>query len=290
MLLSRGEKIFNAINYGLLFLLAFVTIFPILYVVSVSVTPLNVLTQYGGFLIIPREITLEAYRFILSQDLIPRAYLNTAIITTAGTSINMVLTLLMAYPLSRKHMPGRNILLIFVLIPMLFSGGLIPLFILVKNLSLINTFWAVILPGAISTYYLLLMKSFFEELPQDLFECAYLDGASEFTILFKIVLPLSTPVIATLTLFYGVGQWNSFFYALMFLTDKELQPLQVILRDLLINSMRQDVESSLEFTQLLPGETLKMAAVMLSIIPLLIIYPFLQKYFTKGLLLGSIKG
>jgi putative aldouronate transport system permease protein len=187
-------------------------------------------------------------------------------------------------------MPGRNILLVFVLIPMLFSGGLIPLFILVKDLSLINTFWAVILPGAISTYYLLLMKSFFEELPQDLFECAYLDGASEFTILFKIVLPLSTPVLATLTMFYGVAHWNSFFYALMFLTDKELQPLQVILRDLLTGAMRTEVEASLEYTQLLPGETLKMAAVMLSIIPLLIIYPFLQKYFTKGLLLGSIKG
>ena len=196
----------------------------------------------------------------------------------------------MAYPLSRKRLPGRKILLVFVLIPMLFSGGLVPLFILVKNLSLINTFWAIILPGAVSTYYLLLMKSFFEDLPQDLFECAFLDGASEFTILFKIVLPLSTPVIATLTLFYGVLQWNSFFYALMFLTDKELQPLQVVLRDLLTGATNTEVQSSLEFTQLLPGETLKMAAVMLSIIPLLIIYPFLQKYFTKGLLLGSIKG
>ena len=134
------------------------------------------------------------------------------------------------------------------------------------------------------------MKSFFEQLPQDLFECAYLDGASEFTILSQIVMPLSTPVIATLTLFYGVANWNSFFYALMFLTDKDLQPLQVILRDLLTGAMRTEVEASLEYTQLLPGETLKMAAVMLSIIPLLIIYPFLQKYFTKGLLLGSIKG
>jgi putative aldouronate transport system permease protein len=253
-------------------------------------TPLGVLAKYGGFLIIPREITFEAYRYILTQDLIPRAYLNTIIITLGGTLINMVLTVLMAYPLSRSRMPGRKLLLVFVLIPMLFSGGLIPLFILVKNLHLVNTFWAVILPGAVSTYYLLLMKSFFEELPQDLFECAYLDGASEFTILIEIVLPLSTPVLATLTLFYGVAHWNSFFYPLMFLTDKAMQPLQVILRDLLTGAMRQEVESSLEYTQLLPGETLKMAAVMLSIIPMLIVYPFLQKYFTKGLLLGSIKG
>jgi putative aldouronate transport system permease protein len=290
MLLSRREKVFNLANYVLLFILAFLTVFPVLYVVSVSLTPLEVLTQYGGFVIVPPKVTFDAYRYILSQDLIPRAYLNTIIITLSGTTINMVLTLLMAYPLSRTRMPGRKLLLVFVLIPMLFSGGLIPLFILIKDLTLINSFWAVILPGAISTYNLLLMKSFFEQLPQDLFECAYLDGASEFTILSQIVLPLSTPVIATLTLFYAVAHWNSFFYALMFLTDKELQPLQVILRDLLTGATRQEVEASLEYTQLLPGETLKMAAVMLSIIPLLIVYPFLQKYFTKGLLLGSIKG
>lgn len=290
MLFSRGDKFIQWIIYFLLFVLAFLTIFPILYVVSVSLTPLSVLTRYGGFLVIPVEVTLEAYKYILSQELIPRAYLNTIIIAVVGTLINLVLTILMAYPLSRKGMPGRTIMLVFVLIPMLFSGGLIPLFILVKNLDLINTFWAVILPGAISTYYLLLMKSFFEQLPQDLFECAYLDGASEFTILTQVVLPLSTPVIATMTLFYGVTHWNSFFYPLMFLTDKQLQPLQVILRDLLIGATRTEVEASLEFAQLLPGETLKMAAVMLSIIPLLVIYPFLQKYFTKGLLLGSIKG
>lgn len=290
MLLSRTEKFFHLVNYVALFLVAAITVFPVLYVISVSLTPLGVLAKYGGFLIIPREITFDAYKYILSQDLIPRAYMNTVIITVVGTTLNMVLTLLVAYPLSRKRMPGRTFLLVFVLIPMLFSGGLIPLFILIKNLQLINTYWAVILPGAISTYYLLLMKSFFEELPQDLFECAYLDGASEFTILFQIVLPLSTPVIATLTLFYGVAHWNSFFYALMFLTDKDLQPLQVILRDLLTGAMHTEVEASLEYTQLLPGETLKMAAVMLSIIPLLVVYPFLQKYFTKGLLLGSIKG
>lgn len=290
MLLSRSEKFFHAVIYLLLFLLAFVTLFPVLYVFSVSLTPLGVLTQYGGFVIFPREITFSAYKYILSQDLIPRAYQNTIIITVTGTLTNLILTVLMAYPLSRKNMPGRTLLLVFVLIPMLFSGGLIPLFILVKNLKLINTFWAVILPGAIATYYLLLMKSFFEQLPQDLFECAYLDGASELTILTQIVLPLSTPVMATMALFYGVGHWNSFFYPLMFLTNKALQPLQVILRDLLIGATLEEVEASLEYAQLLPGETLKMAAVVVSIIPLLVVYPLLQKYFTKGLLLGSIKG
>lgn len=290
MLLSRSEKIWQAINLALLLLLAFATVFPLFYVISVSLTPLEVVAQAGGFLVIPRQITFGAYRFILSSELIPRAYGNTILITAVGTTINMVLTVLMAYPLSRRNLPGRNWLLIFVLIPLLFSGGLIPLFILVKNLKLINTYWAVVLPGAVSSYNLLLMKSFFQELPQDLFESAYLDGASDLAILFRIVLPLSTPVLATLTLFYGVGHWNGFFHALMFLTDQKMQPLQVVLRDLLIGATRPEVAASLEYTELLPGETLKMAAVMLSIIPLLLVYPFLQKYFTKGLLLGSIKG
>jgi putative aldouronate transport system permease protein len=249
-----------------------------------------VVARHGGFLIFPRQITFDAYRYLFSQNLIPRAYLNTLTITALGTTINMVLTTVMAYPLARRSLPGRNALLVFVLIPMLFSGGLIPLFILVKDLKLINTYWAVVLPGAISSYNLLVMKGFVEGLPEELFESAQLDGATDFTILSRIVLPLSKPVLATLGLFYGVGHWNGFFYARMFLTDRKLQPLQVILRDVLMDAMSNEMEEILEYVQLLPGETLKMAAVMLSVLPLLIVYPFLQKYFTKGVLLGSIKG
>jgi putative aldouronate transport system permease protein len=290
MLLSRGERIANLINYILLILLAFVTLFPVLYVLSVSLTPLGVVSKHGGFLIIPRQITFDAYRFIFSQKFIPRAFWNTIIITALGTTMNMTLTILMAYPLSRKRLPGRNLLLVFVLIPMLFSGGLVPLFILVKNLGIINTYWAVIMPSAISTFNLLILKGFFEGLPQELFESAYLDGASELTVLFRIVLPLSKPVLATLSLFYGVMHWNGFYYALMFLTDRKLQPLQVVLRDMLSDSMAREMEEVLEYVPLLPGETLKMAAVLVSVIPLLMVYPFLQRYFTRGLLLGSIKG
>ena len=241
-------------------------------------------------MIIPRQITFDAYRFILSQELIPRAYLNTITITVVGTVTNMILTILMAYPLSRSRLPGRRALLVIVLIPMLFGGGLVPLFILIKNLKLINTYWAVILPTAISSYNLLIMRNFFQGLPEELFESARLDGATDFDILSRIVLPLSRPVLATLSLFYGVGHWNGFFHALMFLIDRKLQPLQVILRDILLDAMRNEMEEVLEYVQLLPGETLKMASVLMSVIPLLIVYPFLQKYFTKGVLLGSIKG
>jgi putative aldouronate transport system permease protein len=290
MLLSRGEKILQGVNVLLLTLIAVATVFPVFYVVSVSLTPMGVVARYGGFLIFPRQITFDAYKFLLSQHLIPRAYLNTLTVTALGTTINMVLTTVMAYPLARRSLPGRNALLVFVLIPMLFSGGLIPLFILVKNLDLINTYWAVVLPGAISSYNLLVMKSFFESLPEELFESAQLDGATDFTVLTRIVLPLSKPVLATLGLFYGVGHWNGFWYPLMFLTDRKLQTLQVVLRDVLMDAMSNEMEEVLEYVQLLPGETLKMAAVMLSVLPLLIVYPFLQKYFTKGVLLGSIKG
>lgn len=288
--MSRGEKILQSINLALLLALAIATLFPFLYVVSVSLTPLGVLAQYGSFQVIPRAITFDAYRYLFSTGLIPRAFLNSVTITVLGTTVNLVLTTLTAYPLSRKRLPGRTFWLVFVLIPMLFSGGLVPLFILVRNLGLLNTYWAVVLPGAIWTYNLLVMKSFFESLPEEILESARIDGANDFRILVRIVLPLSKPVLATLGLFYAVGHWNGFFYPLMFLSDAKLQPLQVILRNVLLDLMMDDLPEVLEKLELLPGQTLKMAAIVLSVLPLLVVYPWIQKYFTKGVLLGAIKG
>lgn len=288
--MSRGEKIFQSINLVLLLALAIATLFPFLYVVSVSLTPLEVLAKYGSFQVIPRVITFDAYRYLLSTGLIPRAFLNSVTITVLGTTVNLVLTTLTAYPLSRKRLPGRTFWLVFVLIPMLFSGGLVPLFILVRSLGLLNTYWAVVLPGAIWTYNLLVMKSFFESLPEEILESARIDGANDFRILIRIVLPLSKPVLATLGLFYAVGHWNGFFYPLMFLSDAKLQPLQVILRNVLLDLMMDDLPEVLEKLELLPGQTLKMAAIVLSVLPLLVVYPWIQKYFTKGVLLGAIKG
>ncbi len=291
MHLSRGERIGEIVNIVLLILLAIVTIFPVLYIVSVSVTPITALAKYGRFQIIPREFTLEAYNFILFQSsLVPRAFLNSVIITAMGTAINLIFTATMAYPLSRKNLPGRKFWLGFVLIPMLFSGGLIPLFILVKSLGMINTFWAVTLPGAIATFNLLIMKSFFESIPEEIIESAQLDGASDLVILPRIVLPLSKPVLATLALFYAVGHWNGFFHALMFLNTATLFPLQVVLRNILANLSGSEVSDVLEAMETLPGETMKMAAVVISIVPLLIVYPLVQRHFTKGVILGSIKG
>ncbi len=289
--LSHGERVFSAINLILLALLAVATVFPILYVISVSVTPVAVLAKYGRFQIIPREVTFDAYEYILLRSsLIPRAFWNSFVITALGTTINMVLTATMAYPLSRRNLPFRNFWLAFVLIPMLFSGGLIPLFILVKNLGMINTYWAVTLPMAISTFNLLIMKSFFESIPDEIVESAQLDGASDFVILPRIVLPLSKPVLATLALFYGVGHWNGFFHALMFLNSSHLQPLQVVLRNILTDVAGTEMADVLEVMEVLPGETMKMAAVVISVLPLMLVYPLLQRHFTKGVLLGSIKG
>jgi putative aldouronate transport system permease protein len=290
MRLSTGERIFETVNIALLVLVALSALFPVLYVISVSLTPVGVVSTTGGFPIIPRQITFGAYTYVMRQGLIPRAYVNSLTITTVGTIVNMILTILMAYPLSRKDLPARNLFLVMVLIPMLFSGGLIPLFILVKDLGLMNTYWSVILPGAVSSYNLLIMKTFFENLPDEIIESARLDGASEYRILWRIILPLSKPVIATLSLFYGVGHWNAFFQPMMFLTNRRMQPLQVILRDILTDALARETAEILEYEEMLPGQTLKMAAVMLSVIPLLIVYPFIQKYFTKGVLLGSVKG
>jgi len=289
MIQSRGEKIFGVVNIIFLTLLSVATLFPVMYIVSVSLTPLEALARHGGFRIIPAEVTLDAYRFLLNTPLIPRAFLNSVIITVLGTTANLLLTTLLAYPLSKKLLPGRTPVLGAVLFTMLFGGGLVPTYILIKNLGLIDSYWSAILPGAISTYNLLVMKSFFENMPEDIMEAARIDGAGEMRILWQIVLPLSKPVIATLGLFYAVAHWNGFFDAMMFINDVKLQPLQVVLRNVLMDAMRAE-DFVTDQVVLLPGETIKMAAIVVAMAPMLAVYPWIQKHFTKGVLLGSIKG
>jgi len=289
MIISRGERVFQWVNVAFLVLVAVVALFPVLYLVSMSLTPLEVLYKYGGFRVIPPQVTLEAYKQILSTPLIPRAFMNSVIITAVGTTINLALTIITAYPLSKRRLPGRSVLTLLVTFTMMFSGGLIPSYLLVKNLGLRDTYWAVILPGAIATYNLLVMKGFFESLPEELNEAARIDGASEWRVLTSVTLPLSKPVIATLGLFYGVGHWNGFFDAMMYISDSRLLPLQVVLRNILMDAMR-NTEVTPDAIQVMPGETLKMATVVIALIPVLLAYPWVQKHFTKGVLIGSIKG
>ncbi len=253
---------------------------------SVSITPFGEVLRNGGFILFPREITFTAYRTLLTESNIPKAFQITVLITVIGTAVNIVLTGLMAYPLSRKNLPGRQFFLLMIVFTLLFSGGIIPTYLVVKSMGLLDSIWAMILPNAVWSFNVLIMKSFFEGLPEELFESARMDGAKEFRILLQIVIPLSIPVLLTVGLFYLVGHWNEFFQAIFYVTDRTLFPLQVIVREILMQS-QQPLENA---ENVLPTQTMQMASVMIASLPVIVIYPFLQKHFTKGMLLGSIKG
>lgn len=287
MVKSGEDVIVNTVFMIILAVVAIVSIFPLLFVVSMSLTPYEEVMRNGGFVIIPRSITLDGYKEVLNGEDIPNAFLVTVFLTTVGTLINLVLTMLAAYPLSKKKLPGRSGLLLLMLFTMLFNGGMIPTYLLVKDLGLLNSIWSMIIPGAISTFNLLIMKSFFENLPEELFESARIDGAKELRILLQLVIPLSLPVMMTIGLFYAVQHWNTLFSAILYVSDRSLFPLQVVLREILISAQTLDYAAA-ETT--IPTETFKMSAVILSSLPIIIVYPFIQKYFAKGALLGSVKG
>ncbi|ACX65500.1 carbohydrate ABC transporter permease [Paenibacillus sp. FSL H8-0457] len=286
MVRGLDDKIFNAIIYVILGICGLVAILPILYVVSVSITPFGEVLRNGGFILFPKEITFSAYRTLLTESNIPKAFQITVLITVIGTAVNLVLTGLMAYPLSRRNLPGRNFFLLMIVFTLLFSGGLIPTYLVVKSMGLLDSIWAMILPNAVWSFNVLIMKSFFEGLPEELFESARMDGAKEFRILLQIVTPLSVPVLLTVGLFYLVGHWNEFFQAIFYVTDRTLYPLQVVVREILMQS-QQPLENA---ENMMPTQTMQMASVMIASLPVIVIYPFLQKHFTKGMLLGSIKG
>ncbi|WNQ10147.1 carbohydrate ABC transporter permease [Paenibacillus aurantius] len=280
------DRLFHGIVIAILVLCGAAAVFPLLYVLSVSLTPFSEVLKNGGFILIPRSITFDAYHKLLTESNLPRAFWVTIYITVVGTALNLAVTVLMAYPLSRKVLPGRSLFLFLVVFTLLFGGGIIPTYLVVKSVGLLNSTWALILPNLVWSFNVLIMKSFFESLPEELFESARMDGAREFRILWQMVLPLSLPVTMTIGLFYAVGHWNEFFQAIMYVTDRSLFPLQVIVRELLVQTQAplENVEN------MTPTETLQMASVVMASLPIIIVYPFLQKHFTKGMLLGSIKG
>nr|WP_203453390.1 carbohydrate ABC transporter permease [Jiangella aurantiaca] len=282
---GREDRIVNTIVNTLLVLVAVMAVFPLLFVVSASLTPYSEVLRNGGYVVIPSEFTLDAYRQLLDRPEIPRAFGVTVFITVVGTAVNMVLTTLLAYPLSRKDLPGRSVVLFALLFTMMFGAGLIPTYLIVKSTGLLDTIWAMIIPNAIWVFNVLIMKTFFENLPIELIESARIDGAGEFRILLRIVLPLSVPVMLTLGLFYAVGHWNEFFNAIIYIRDQDLMPLQVVVRNLLAQSQSmENVEAAV------PTVTVQMAAVVVAAIPMIAIYPFIQRHFQKGVLLGSVKG
>jgi putative aldouronate transport system permease protein len=285
----RDEDLFNGGVNLLLVLVLLVVVIPLWYVLMVSLTPLSLWSaQANRMFLWPGDWSFEAYRQLLGQSNFVRSVLNSLKITISGTALNMVLTVLTAYPLSRRTLPGRNLFVLAILFTFLFNAGLIPTYLVVKDLHLLNTLPALILPGAISVYNLLVMKAFFQSLPEGLEDAARIDGANDFQVLWHVVLPLSRPILLTIGLFYAVGHWNEFFLPLLYLNDAALMPLPVLLHNILAAaSMAENVESNVVSATSL--ESLKMAAVVLTMIPMLLVYPWIQRHFTRGMLVGGIK-
>lgn len=286
---TRDAVLFQIGLAIILVAILFIILIPFWRVIVTAFIPLNIYTQQGvPFFLSPTEWTFEAFKQLLGHSMFPRASLNSAIITIGGTAISLILTIPLAYGLSTRNLPGRKIIMTLVLFTYLFSPGLIPVYLLITGLKLTNNFLAVILPPAVSVYNTLVMMSFFEGLPEDLKEAARLDGANEFQILWHVILPLSKPIILTIGLFYAVHFWNEFFTPILYLNDNDLMPLPVLLRNILISaSFNEYVEYDAFSTSSL--ESLKAAGVLITMLPMLFIYPWIQRYFTKGTLVGGVK-
>lgn len=287
---NRLDKVtlFDVLNTLFMLVLLFITLYPVWYVLCISLSSTAAINS-GTISFYPKEINFDAYIEILKTPKIPRAYWNSILYTSVGTICCIAMTVLYAYPLSRKSFMFRKPLMIMVVITMFFSGGMIPTFLLVKGVGLYNSMWSLIIPNLIWTFDLIIMKNFFEGIPHEIYEAAIVDGANEFTILLKIFIPLAKPAIASITLFFAMGQWNSYLNPSIYLSDTAKMPLQVVLKEMLLDATAQNsemVEQAAKFTP----EALKNATVFISVLPFVVVYPFLQKYFVKGLTIGAVKG
>lgn len=286
---GAGSRIFDGANYLSMFLVALITFIPFYYVIVASLSPIKqVLTE--SIILWPEKFTLTSYHMILTTPSFVRALLFTIFITVVGTAINMLFTSTLGYSLSKKRFRARRAMLMLIVFSMMFSGGLIPTYLVVKQLGMINSLWALMLPGAISAFNLIVLKNFFASIPQALEDSARIDGCSNFGIFMRIALPLSLPALASFTLFYAVGNWNQFFAAIMYMNNSRYWTLQVVLRQLVI------IGDSTGYGQVIDDanktafpETLKYAAIVVATLPILMVYPFLQKYFVQGVLMGSVK-
>lgn len=287
------DRIFYIVVYVILGLLTLITLYPLIYIVSASFSdPFSVLA--GKVVFFPVGFSLEGYNRIFSNDRVLTGFVNSIFYTTAGTAVNIVMTVLAAYPLSRKELKGGSVVMVLFTFTMIFNAGMIPNYVLMKDLHLLDTRWVMILPAAISAYNMIIARTFFSaNIPRELLEAAQMDGCSDFKFLLSIVIPLSKAILAVLVMFYATVHWNSYFNAFLYLSSDELYPLQIILRDILITAQTaasdtSDAESALEIQGL--AESMKYSLMIVSTIPMMCIYPFAQKYFTQGVMIGSIKG
>lgn len=287
---SPGDRTVQILIYVIVGVVGLITLLPFLYIIAGSFATEKELTE-KAFFIIPTEISFNAYNYIARTGEIFRGLKNSIFLTVVGTFTNMFFTTTFAYPLSQKDFKGRNVILNLVIVTMLFSGGMIPTFLVVKSLGLYNSFWSLILLGAISPFNMIIIKNFFQEIPGELKEAARIDGSNDLGIFVKIILPLSKPVLASIALFYAVGHWNDYFSAMIYLQDPAKETVQIVLRRivLLAGGIQTDM-IDFDIMGTPPDKAVKMAATVVATIPILAVYPFVQKYFTKGVMVGAVKG
>lgn len=291
--MSAGERIFQALNYLFFAIVSWTTLFPFLNLLAKSLSGEEAVLS-GRVTLFPVDIQFGTYAYVLSDAKFMNAFMVSVIISVAGTALGLIMTAIAAYPLSKPRLRGRKFFILMYVFTMLFSGGLIPTYLLMHRLDLIDTLWVLFLPSMISVFNMLIIKNYFESLPDELEESAKMDGASNLTILFRITVPLSLPVFATIALFYAVGFWNDYFASMIYINSPDLKPLQLYLKELLIHSniTYQDgghvpnIDAVMNSTP----QAIQAASILVATLPILLIYPFLQKYFVKGVLIGSVKG
>lgn len=287
-----GEKLFDILNVIFMLFLFFICVYPFWYILICSISDGN-LVQSGRVNLYPIGINLNAYKLLFTYENIPLAYYNTLWYVVVGTLINLTMTFMGAYVLARRTFSGRKVLMMLFMFTMFFSGGMIPTYLWIRQLGLLDTRWAIVLPGAVSVYNLIVMRTFIEnDIPVALIESAHIDGANEFVIMGRIVLPLCKAVVAVMILFYGVGHWNSYFSAMIYLNSKELHPMQLLLRSIVIqnstNALMGDQAATSDKAVI--SLAIQYASIIVATLPILCVYPFLQKYFVKGVMIGAVKG
>lgn len=285
---NRRARLLDGVIIAIISIASLLCLVPMLHIFALSLSG-NGAIMAGKVTIIPMDIDLTAYKSVFGNAQMIRSLVFTIMLVALFTAISMAMTIMAAYPLTKKHLKGRDFFLFVVVITMFFSGGMIPEYLLIKNLNLLDSIWALILPGTINAFYLLIIKTFFSSIPVELEESARMDGASQIRVLLGIVLPLSLPVLATLSLFYAVGRWNGFMDALLYITNQNLYPLQLRLYEMVMNSQVNSMVEGLGSAPPVP-ESLKAASIMFATIPILLVYPWLQRYFVSGMMIGAVKG
>ncbi|WP_422660522.1 carbohydrate ABC transporter permease [Paenibacillus sp. EC2-1] len=287
-----GSKLFNVFNYSFMILLCIIMLYPLLNTLAISLSNPSEIIQ-GKVSWFPKGFNLEGYKYIFQEPRLMISFRNTVIYATVGTFVMLTLTSLMAYPLSMQEFVLKKFITIFLTITMFFGGGLIPTYLLIRKLQMIDTLWVMVIPGAISAFNVIIFRTFFQNLPKELRESAHMDGANDITILFRIYLPLSKALLATFALFGIVGAWNGWFEALIYLNDENKYPIQMLLRKMITETDTGAMNAQtfqLVAAMKLHGKNIKMATVMVTILPILFLYPFLQRHFVSGMMIGSIKG